>query len=117
MFGVSALSGHIWRYRWSCSLISGLADGSPGMCPGRFGIAGSAGCGAVSGMMGGNHSRRAAEVGGGGKADGDGEAGASGGGGGAGGGGGGGGASGGPGGREPGGAPWRAGTRGCGPPG
>ena len=75
MFGVSALSGHIWRYRWSCSLISGLADGSPGMCPGRFGIAGSAGCGAVSGMMGGNHSRRAAEVRGGGKADGDGEAG------------------------------------------
>src|SRR2546427_7359626 len=105
MFGVSALSGHIWRYRWSCSLISGLADGSPGMCPGRFGIAGSAGCGAVSGMMGGNHSRRAAGGRGGGEGDGGGEAGARGGGGGGRGGGGGGGGGGGPRGGCPGGWP------------
>ena len=46
-----------------------------GMRRGRFGIAGSAGCGAVSGMIGGNRSRRASEARGDGKAAGEGEAG------------------------------------------
>src|SRR5215470_14885298 len=72
MFGVSVLYS---LYR--ASLIVMFAGrrscrGLPRVHAGRCGIAGSA---AVSGMMGRNHSRRAAEVRGGGKADGDGEAG------------------------------------------